>query len=82
MATASDGSIDVEDLKAKIEKYGDAIAGIMITYPSTHGVFEEQVAQVCELVHAAGGQVYVDGANLNAQMGFAQLVSSAATSPT
>lgn len=72
VATASDGSIDVEDLKAKIEKYGDAIAGIMITYPSTHGVFEEQVAQVCELVHAAGGQVYVDGANLNAQMGFAQ----------
>jgi len=72
VATASDGSIDVEDLKAKIEKYGDAIAGIMITYPSTHGVCEEQVAQVCELVHAAGGQVYVDGANLNAQMGFAQ----------
>ena len=72
VATASDGSIDVEDLKAKIEKYGDAIAGIMITYPSTHGVFEKQVAQVCELVHAAGGQVYVDGANLNAQMGFAQ----------
>ena len=72
VATASDGSIDVEDLKVKIEKYGDAIAGIMITYPSTHGVFEEQVAQVCELVHAAGGQVYVDGANLNAQMGFAQ----------
>ena len=72
VATASNGSIDVEDLKAKIEKYGDAIAGIMITYPSTHGVFEEQVAQVCELVHAAGGQVYVDGANLNAQMGFAQ----------
>ena len=72
VATASDGSIDVEDLKAKIEKYGDAIAGIMITYPSTHGGFEEQVAQVCELVHAAGGQVYVDGANLNAQMGFAQ----------
>ena len=72
VATATDGSIDVEDLKAKIEKYGDAIAGIMITYPSTHGVFEEQVAQVCELVHAAGGQVYVDGANLNAQMGFAQ----------
>ena len=72
VATATDGSIDVEDLKAKIEKDGDAIAGIMITYPSTHGVFEEQVAQVCELVHAAGGQVYVDGANLNAQMGFAQ----------
>ena len=72
VATASDGSIDVDDLKTKIEKYGDKIAGIMITYPSTHGVFEPQVSEVCELVHAAGGQVYVDGANLNAQMGFAQ----------
>ena len=72
VATASDGSIDVDDLKAKIEKYGDKIAGIMITYPSTHGVFEPQVSEVCELVHAAGGQVYLDGANLNAQMGFAQ----------
>ncbi|WP_237225236.1 aminomethyl-transferring glycine dehydrogenase [Rothia nasisuis] len=72
VATAPDGSIDVEDLKAKIEKYGDTIAGIMITYPSTHGVFEEQVVEVCQLVHEAGGQVYVDGANLNAQMGLAQ----------
>lgn len=72
VATATDGSIDVEDLKAKIAKYGDSIAGIMITYPSTHGVFEEQVAQVCQLVHDAGGQVYLDGANLNAQMGLAQ----------
>lgn len=72
VATAPDGSIDVEDLKAKIEKYGDTIAGIMITYPSTHGVFEEQVVEVCQLVHDAGGQVYVDGANLNAQMGLAQ----------
>ena len=72
VATASDGSIDVDDLKAKIEKYGDKIAGIMITYPSTHGVFEPQVSEVCEIVHAAGGQVYLDGANLNAQMGFAQ----------
>ena len=72
VATAADGSIDVDDLKAKIEKYGPKVAGILITYPSTHGVFEEQVAEVCELVHEAGGQVYVDGANLNAQMGFAQ----------
>lgn len=72
VATAPDGSIDVEDLKAKIAKYGDTIAGIMITYPSTHGVFEEQVVEVCQLVHEAGGQVYVDGANLNAQMGLAQ----------
>ena len=72
VATAADGSIDVDDLKVKIEKYGPKVAGIMITYPSTHGVFEEQVAEVCELVHEAGGQVYLDGANLNAQMGFAQ----------
>lgn len=72
VATAADGSIDVDDLKVKIEKYGPKIAGIMITYPSTHGVFEEQVAEVCQLVHEAGGQVYLDGANLNAQMGFAQ----------
>ena len=72
VATAADGSIDVDDLKAKIEKYGPKVAGIMITYPSTHGVFEEQVAEVCQLVHEAGGQVYLDGANLNAQMGFAQ----------
>ena len=67
VATAADGSIDVDDLKAKIEKYGPKVAGIMITYPSTHGVFEEQVTEVCQLVHEAGGQVYVDGANLNAQ---------------
>ncbi len=72
VATAADGSIDVDDLKAKIEKYGPKVAGIMITYPSTHGVFEEQGAEVCQLVHEAGGQVYLDGANLNAQMGFAQ----------
>ena len=72
VATAADGSIDVDDLKVKIEKYGPKVAGIMITYPSTHGVFEEQVAEVCQPVHEAGGQVYLDGANLNAQMGFAQ----------
>lgn len=72
VATAADGSIDVDDLKVKIEKYGPKVAGIMITYPSTHGVFEDQVAEVCQLVHEAGGQVYLDGANLNAQMGFAQ----------
>lgn len=72
VATAEDGSVDIDDLKAKIEKYGDTIAGIMITYPSTHGVFEDKVVEVCQLVHDAGGQVYVDGANLNAQMGLAQ----------
>ena len=69
---AEDGSIDLADLDAKIMKYGDQIAGIMITYPSTHGVFEEHVGAVCEKVHAAGGQVYIDGANLNALVGLAQ----------
>lgn len=72
VATAEDGSIDVDDLKVKIEKYGPKVAGIMITYPSTHGVFEEQVVEVCQLVHEAGGQVYLDGANMNPQMGFSQ----------
>ncbi|WP_129657590.1 aminomethyl-transferring glycine dehydrogenase [Rothia uropygialis] len=71
VATAEDGSILVDDVKAKIEKYGQQLAGIMITYPSTHGVFEETVTQVCQLVHDAGGQVYVDGANLNALVGLA-----------
>ncbi|KAB1503118.1 aminomethyl-transferring glycine dehydrogenase [Corynebacterium sp. 320] len=69
---AEDGSIDVDDLDAKIAKHGENIAGIMITYPSTHGVFEEQVREVCSKVHAAGGQVYIDGANLNALVGLAQ----------
>lgn len=69
---AEDGSINLDDLDAKLEKHGENVAGIMITYPSTHGVYEEQVRQVCEKVHAAGGQVYVDGANLNALVGLAQ----------
>ncbi|AGP29952.1 aminomethyl-transferring glycine dehydrogenase [Corynebacterium terpenotabidum] len=69
---ADDGSIDLADLDAKIMKYGDQIAAIMITYPSTHGVFEEHVGAVCAKVHAAGGQVYIDGANLNALVGLAQ----------
>ncbi|KJY74688.1 aminomethyl-transferring glycine dehydrogenase [Vibrio nigripulchritudo] len=64
-----DGNIDVEDLAAKIEKHKDNLSSIMITYPSTHGVYEEQVKEVCEMVHAAGGQVYLDGANMNAQVG-------------
>lgn len=65
------GDIDVEDLQAKIDAHRDALAAIMITYPSTHGVFEQAVRDVCERVHAAGGQVYIDGANLNAQVGLA-----------
>ena len=63
------GNIDVEDLKSKIEKHRDNLSCIMITYPSTHGVYEEAVQEVCELVHEAGGQVYLDGANMNAQVG-------------
>ncbi|KUG62131.1 MULTISPECIES: aminomethyl-transferring glycine dehydrogenase [Kocuria] len=72
VATAGDGSVDMEDLAAKIATVGDELAGIMITYPSTHGVFEEQITDVCAAVHDAGGQVYVDGANLNALMGLAR----------
>ncbi|WP_394435672.1 aminomethyl-transferring glycine dehydrogenase [Streptomyces sp. SGAir0957] len=70
--TADDGEIDVEDLRAKIEQYADQLAVLMITYPSTHGVFEEHVADICAAVHDAGGQVYVDGANLNALVGLAK----------
>ncbi|EOA8958391.1 aminomethyl-transferring glycine dehydrogenase [Vibrio harveyi] len=64
-----EGNIDVTDLAAKIEKHKGNLSSIMITYPSTHGVYEEQVKEVCEMVHAAGGQVYLDGANMNAQVG-------------
>jgi glycine dehydrogenase len=67
-----DGAIDLADLHAKLESRGGEIAAIMLTYPSTNGVFEETVTQVCEAVHAAGGQVYVDGANLNALVGLAR----------
>ncbi|EHH3080648.1 aminomethyl-transferring glycine dehydrogenase [Vibrio vulnificus] len=63
------GNIDLVDLAAKIEKHQANLSSIMITYPSTHGVYEEQVKEVCEMVHAAGGQVYLDGANMNAQVG-------------
>ncbi|EHH1058254.1 aminomethyl-transferring glycine dehydrogenase [Vibrio parahaemolyticus] len=64
-----EGNIDIDDLEAKIEKHKDNLSSIMITYPSTHGVYEEKVKEVCEMVHAAGGQVYLDGANMNAQVG-------------
>ncbi len=67
-ATAA-GSVDLDDLRAKIETHGEELAAIMVTYPSTHGVFEETIVELCELVHEAGGQVYVDGANLNALLG-------------
>ncbi|QCO99989.1 aminomethyl-transferring glycine dehydrogenase [Arthrobacter sp. 24S4-2] len=72
VATAADGTIDHADLNAKIELHKDALSAIMITYPSTHGVYDADVREVCDSVHAAGGQVYVDGANLNALVGLAQ----------
>ncbi|MEU1068518.1 aminomethyl-transferring glycine dehydrogenase [Streptomyces albidoflavus] len=70
--TSDDGEIEIEDLRAKIEQYSEQLAVLMITYPSTHGVFEEHVADICAAVHDAGGQVYVDGANLNALVGLAK----------
>ena len=63
------GNIDFEDLKAKVEQHADALAALMITYPSTHGVFEEGIRAICDLIHRHGGQVYLDGANMNAQVG-------------
>jgi glycine dehydrogenase len=69
VGTARTGNIDMDDLTAKCEKHSDNLAAIMITYPSTHGVFEDDVTDVCELVHKHGGQVYIDGANMNAMVG-------------
>ncbi len=66
------GNVSVDDLKAKIAEHGSALAALMVTYPSTHGVFESAITEICGLVHDAGGQVYVDGANLNALVGTAQ----------
>jgi glycine dehydrogenase len=63
------GNVDVDDLREKAKHYADILAAVMITYPSTHGVFEERVREICEIVHECGGQVYLDGANLNAQVG-------------
>ncbi|MFI9638462.1 aminomethyl-transferring glycine dehydrogenase [Micromonospora sp. NPDC051925] len=68
----ADGNVDLVDLDAKIDKHRDALAAIMVTYPSTHGVYETGIASLCAKVHDAGGQVYVDGANLNALVGFAK----------
>lgn len=70
--TREDGDVDVEDLRAKIAQYGPELAVLMVTYPSTHGVFEEHIGDICAAVHDAGGQVYVDGANLNALVGLAK----------
>jgi glycine dehydrogenase len=64
-----DGNVDLDDLRAKAEQHADNLAALMVTYPSTHGVFEEQIREICALIHAKGGQVYMDGANMNAQVG-------------
>jgi len=69
VACDSQGNIDLADLRAKAEMHRDDLAALMVTYPSTHGVFEETIKEICALVHANGGQVYMDGANLNAQVG-------------
>jgi glycine dehydrogenase len=66
------GNIDIEDLRAKAEAHSADLAAVMVTYPSTHGVFEEGIREICEIVHKHGGQVYLDGANLNAQVGLAR----------
>ena len=72
VASDDQGNIDIDDLKHRIDEAGDRLAALMVTYPSTHGVFEEAITQICDLVHAAGGQVYMDGANMNAMVGVAQ----------
>jgi glycine dehydrogenase len=69
---ADDGSVDLADLRSKCEQHGDALAAIMVTYPSTHGAYEDTIVELCSVVHDHGGQVYVDGANLNALLGFAR----------
>jgi glycine dehydrogenase len=70
--SAEDGSVDMEDLRDQCERHRDDLAAIMVTYPSTHGAYEDTISELCELVHEAGGQVYVDGANLNALLGYAK----------
>jgi glycine cleavage system P protein (glycine dehydrogenase) len=69
--SAADGSVDMDDLKAKCDQHRDDLAAIMVTYPSTHGAYEDTIVDLCEMVHDAGGQVYLDGANLNALLGYA-----------
>jgi len=69
VACDDDGNIDVADLKAKAEEAGENLSSLMITYPSTHGVFEETIIEICQIIHDQGGQVYMDGANMNAQVG-------------
>jgi len=68
----AEGNVDVDDLRAKAEKHATNLSALMITYPSTHGVFEERIREICDIVHQHGGQVYLDGANMNAQVGLSQ----------
>jgi len=70
--STEDGSVDLDDLRAQCEKHADTLAAIMVTYPSTHGAYEEGITELCKVVHDHGGQVYVDGANLNALLGYAR----------
>jgi len=70
LKTDENGDIDMEDLKAKTEQHSENLAAIMVTYPSTHGVYEERIKEVTEIIHDHGGQVYMDGANMNAQVGY------------
>ncbi|NUR14508.1 MAG: aminomethyl-transferring glycine dehydrogenase, partial [Bradyrhizobium sp.] len=72
VACEKNGDVDVNDLRAKAEKHSSDLAAVMITYPSTHGVFEEHISEICDIVHSHGGQVYLDGANLNAQVGLSR----------
>ena len=72
IACDENGNVSLEDLKLKIAQYRSTLAALMVTYPSTHGVFESAISQICEMIHEAGGQVYVDGANLNALVGVAK----------
>jgi len=72
VASDANGNVDIADLRAKVAQVGDRLAALMITYPSTHGVFEEAVTEICDIVHEAGGQVYLDGANMNAMVGVAK----------
>lgn len=69
VACDKNGNIDLDDLRAKAEQHAANLSCIMVTYPSTHGVYEETIREVCEVVHQFGGQVYLDGANMNAQVG-------------
>ncbi len=72
VACDDQGNVDLDDLRSQVEAHGDRLAALMVTYPSTHGVFEERIGEICEVIHEAGGQVYLDGANMNALVGVAQ----------